>query len=164
MLIILKNKDTLIVDDFNLKCCIGKKGLSNNKKEGDNKTPKGIFSLGKLYYRNDRVKNVNSNISKKIIKKKMGWCDDSKSKFYNKEIQINNRKTKHEKLFRKDHSYDYLIVINYNTKKIIPNKGSAIFIHLTKNYKKTAGCIALKKKDFLILTKIINNKTKIKIC
>jgi L,D-peptidoglycan transpeptidase YkuD (ErfK/YbiS/YcfS/YnhG family) len=164
MLIILKNKDTLIVDDFNLKCCIGKKGLSNNKKEGDNKTPKGIFSLGKLYYRNDRVKNVNSNISKKIIKKKMGWCDDSKSKFYNKEIQINNQKIKHEKLFRKDHSYDYLIVINYNTKKIIPNKGSAIFIHLTKNYKKTAGCIALKKKDFLILTKIINNKTKIKIC
>tara|TARA_Y100000389_G_C17245012_1_gene405150 strand:+ start:166 stop:660 length:495 start_codon:yes stop_codon:yes gene_type:complete len=164
MLIILKNKDTLIVDDFNLKCCIGKKGLSNNKKEGDNKTPKGIFSLGKLYYRNDRVKNVNSNISKKIIKKKMGWCNDSKSKFYNKEIQINNQKIKHEKLFRKDHSYDYLIVINYNTKKIIPNKGSAIFIHLTKNYKKTAGCIALKKKDFLILTKIINNKTKIKIC
>ena len=164
MLIILKNKDTLIVDDFNLKCCIGKKGLSNNKKEGDNKTPRGIFSLGKLYYRNDRVKNVNSNISKKIIKKKMGWCDDSKSKFYNKEIQINNQKIKHEKLFRKDHSYDYLIVINYNTKKIIPNKGSAIFIHLTKNYKKTAGCIALKKKDFLILTKIINNKTKIKIC
>ena len=164
MLIILKNKDTLIVDDFNLKCCIGKKGLSNNKKEGDNKTPKGIFSLGKLYYRNDRVKNVNSNISKKIIKKKMGWCDDSKSKFYNKEIQINNQKIKHEKLFRKDHSYDYLIVINYNTKKIIPSKGSAIFIHLTKNYKKTAGCIALKKKDFLILSKIINNKTKIKIC
>ena len=94
----------------------------------------------------------------------MGWCNDSKSKFYNKEIQINNQKIKHEKLFRKDHSYDYLIVINYNTKKIIPSKGSAIFIHLTKNYKKTAGCIALKKKDFLILTKIINNKTKIKIC
>ena len=68
-----------------------------------------------------------------------------------------------EKLFRKDHMYDYLIVINYNTKKIIPGKGSAIFIHLTKNYHPTAGCIALKKHDFIILLKLINNKTKILI-
>ena len=64
---------------------------------------------------------------------------------------------------KKDSSYNYFIVINYNTKKIIPNKGSAIFIHLTKNYKETAGCIALQEKDFLILTKLINKKTKIKI-
>ncbi len=68
-----------------------------------------------------------------------------------------------EKLFRKDHMYDYLIVINYNTTKIIPDKGSAIFIHLTKNYNPTAGCIALKKQDFIILLKLINNKTKIVI-
>ena len=92
----------------------------------------------------------------------MGWCDDPKSKYYNKEIKI-NKKIKHEKLFKKDGSYDYFVVINYNTKKIIPFKGSAIFIHLTKNYKKTSGCIALKKKDFLILMTLINKKTKIKI-
>jgi L,D-peptidoglycan transpeptidase YkuD (ErfK/YbiS/YcfS/YnhG family) len=163
MLIILKNKDTLKIDDFFLKCSIGKNGVGNTKKEGDNKTPKGLFSLGKLYYRADRVKIVPSNIRKKIITKKMGWCDDPKSKFYNKEIQINNQKISYEKLFKKDNSYDYLIVINYNIKKTIPNKGSAIFIHLTKDYKKTKGCIALKKKDFLILIKLINNKTKIKI-
>ena len=70
---------------------------------------------------------------------------------------------RYEKLFRKDHMYDYLIVINYNTTKIIPGKGSAIFIHLTKNYNPTAGCIALKKQDFIILLKLINNKTKIVI-
>ena len=65
------------------------------------------------------------------------------------EIRI-QKKISHEKLYRKDHRYDYFIVINYNTKKTIPNKGSAIFIHLSQNYYPTAGCIAIQKKDFLI--------------
>ena len=63
----------------------------------------------------------------------MGWCNDSKNKFYNKEVKL-NKIIKHEKLFRKDYKYNYLLVIEYNTKKIKLNKGSAIFIHLTKNF------------------------------
>ena len=66
-------------------------------------------------------------------------------------------------MFRGDYKYDYVIPINYNSKNTKIGKGSAIFIHLTKNYKKTAGCIALNKNDFLILIKLINQKTKIKI-
>ena len=162
MLIILKNKDTLVCDEFIFRCSIGKNGIKIKKKEGDKKTPKGTFSLGTLYYRPDRVKKPITKISTKIIKKNMGWCNDPSNNHYNKEIRI-DKIVKHEKLFRKDNAYDYLIVINYNTKKIFPNKGSAIFIHLTKNYKKTDGCIALKKNDFLALTKIINKRTKIKI-
>ena len=69
----------------------------------------------------------------------------------------------YEILFRKDFKYDYFIVLDYNINPIIPNKGSAIFLHLTKNYKPTEGCIAIKKKDFEILLKIINKKTKIRI-
>ena len=92
----------------------------------------------------------------------MGWCDDPKNKLYNREVKV-NKNIKHEKLFRKDYKYDYLLVIEYNTKKIIPNKGSAIFIHLTKNFRTTAGCIALLQKDFLIITKLINKKSTIKI-
>ena len=93
----------------------------------------------------------------------MGWCNDVKyKKYYNKLVNIRN-KVKHEKLYRKDYKYDFLIPIKYNWHKPkIPN-GSAIFIHLTKNYKPTAGCIGLSKKDFLILIKLINGKTKIKI-
>jgi len=162
MLITLKNKELLIIDDFIFKCALGKNGIKKKKKEGDRATPKGIFSISKLYYRADRVKKPLCILPTKIITKKMGWCDDPKNKYYNKEIKI-NKKIKHEKLFKKDSSYDYLVVIEYNTKKTIPFKGSAIFIHLTKNYKKTAGCIALKKKDFLILITLINKKTKIKI-
>jgi L,D-peptidoglycan transpeptidase YkuD (ErfK/YbiS/YcfS/YnhG family) len=92
----------------------------------------------------------------------MGWSTDSKNKNYNSEIIV-NKKIKHEKLFRRDYKYNYFIVINYNTKNKISNKGSAIFIHLTKNYKPTAGCLALKKNDFLILAKILDKKNKIKI-
>ena len=162
MLLKLKDKDTLIVDQFLFKCCVGKNGINKKRKEGDKITPKGIYSLGKLYYRSDRVKKPLTKLSTKKITKDMGWCDDPDNILYNKEIKINN-KVKCEKLFRKDNSYDYLIVINYNKKNILPGKGSAIFIHLTKNYKHTAGCIALKKKDFLILSQIININSKIKI-
>jgi L,D-peptidoglycan transpeptidase YkuD (ErfK/YbiS/YcfS/YnhG family) len=162
MLIILKNKDTLILDDFTFKCSVGENGFSSKKKEGDKITPRGVFSLGKLYYRADREKKPVTQIPTKIIKKNMVWCNNPKSKYYNKETKI-NKITKHEKLFRNSSSYNYLIVINYNVEKIVPFKGSAIFIHLTEDYKKTAGCIALKKKDFLIVLKLIDKNTKIKI-
>ena len=162
MLINLKNKDTLTIDDFKFKCSIGKKGIKKNKIEGDKCTPKGTFKLGTLYYRKDRVKKPITNLKIKNIKRNMGWCNDSKNKFYNQEIKV-NKEIKHEKLFRKDYKYDYLLVIEYNTKKIKPNKGSAIFIHLTKNFKATAGCIALLEKDFLIMVKLINKKSTIKI-
>ena len=66
-------------------------------------------------------------------------------------------------MFRKNIIYDLLIPINYNTKKPIRKKGSAIFIHLTNNYKKTLGCIALKENDLLTILKLIDKKTKIKI-
>ena len=161
MIIHVKNKNTFIIDDFKFKCCIGKKGLNSNKKEGDYSSPKGVFDLKKLYFRKDRVGIPRCKIRKKIIKKNMTWCDDPDHKKYNEEIKTYNKKHK-ENLYRTDHRYDYLISISHNEKKK-PNKGSAIFIHLTDNYKPTAGCIALERKDFEILLKLIDKKTKIKI-
>ena len=162
MTIIVKNKETLTFDDFTFKCCIGKNGKTNKKIEGDKKTPKGVFSLGNVYYRKDRNLKPITKLKSIPINKKMGWCNDIKNKKYNKLIKINNN-FKYEKMFRKDYKYDYVIPINYNTKNTKIGKGSAIFIHLSKNYKETAGCIALKKKDLLILLKLIHRKTKIKI-
>ena len=162
MTIILKNKETLIFDDFSFRCCIGKEGITSNKIEGDKKTPSGFFSLGKVYYRKERNSKPVTKMNTISIKRNMGWCDDVKSKKYNKLIKT-TIKIRHEKMFRRDYKYDYLITINYNTKNTKLGKGSAIFIHLSKTYKKTAGCVALKKKDLLILLKLINRKTKIKI-
>ena len=143
MLLRLKNKEYLIIDEFKFRCSIGKKGLKLKKVEGDDCTPIGVFNIGKVYYRPDRVKKLDTILKTKTITKNMGWCDDPNNKNYNKEILL-NKKNKGEKLFRKDNAYDILIVIEYNTNKTKPFKGSAIFIHLTKNYKPTKGCIALK--------------------
>ena len=163
MTILVKNKHTLLIDEFKFRCCIGKKGLTKNKKEGDKKTPKGIFEIENLYYRKDRLEKPLTSLKCIEIKKNMGWCDDiNVKKKYNKRIKI-EKNIKHEKLKRKDYKYDLLIPIKYNFNKPIPGLGSCIFLHLTKNYKFTVGCIALKKNDFLIMLKLIKKDTKIKI-
>ena len=161
MIIHVPNKNTLIIDEFKLRCCIGKRGINSNKKEGDYSTPKGLFSLRKLYFRKDRVGIPNCKMNKKIIKRDMAWCDDPIHKKYNEEIKIHNKQLK-ESLYRIDHKYDYVITISHNEKKT-PGNGSAVFIHLTDDYKPTAGCVTLKKKDFEILLKLIDKKSKIKI-
>tara|TARA_B100000575_G_C22737545_1_gene441443 strand:- start:98 stop:592 length:495 start_codon:yes stop_codon:yes gene_type:complete len=163
MTIFIKNKHTLQIDEFKFKCCIGKKGLTKNKKEGDKKTPKGTFEIENLYFRKDRKKKPFTKLKCIEIKKEMGWCDDTRfSTKYNKLIKIKDN-IKHEKLKREDSKYDFFIPIKYNFKKTIAGKGSCIFIHLTNNYKPTAGCIALKEKDFLIMLKLIKKNSKIKI-
>ena len=163
MTIFIKNKHTLLIDEFKFRCCIGKKGTTINKKEGDKKTPKGMFGIENLYFRKDRIKKPRTSLKHVEIKNTMGWCDDVNfPKKYNKLIKV-DKKLKHEKLKRKDCKYDLIIPVKYNFKKPITGHGSCIFIHLTKNYTPTAGCIALKEKDFLIILKLIKKNTKIKI-
>ena len=163
MTIFVKNKYTLQIDDFKFRCCIGKNGSTNDKKEGDKKTPKGTYKIENLYFREDRKEKPSTLLRCIKIKKNMGWCNDIRfPKKYNKLIKI-EKKIRHEKLKRKDYKYDLLIPIKYNFKKPITGMGSCIFIHLTKDYKATAGCIALIEKDFLIMLKLIKKNTKIKI-
>tara|TARA_B100001540_G_scaffold250379_1_gene226346 strand:+ start:206 stop:700 length:495 start_codon:yes stop_codon:yes gene_type:complete len=163
-MIITLNKNIILVDQFKLKCSVGKGGIKKKIKEGDKITPKGCYFLDNLYYRSDRIKGLRTSLKRIIIKKNMGWSDDPRSKKYNSRISLTkNYRYSYEKLYRKDHNYDLLIPIKYNYKNPIKNKGSAIFLHLTNNYKPTAGCIALKKKDFIIMLNFINKKTKIKI-
>ena len=163
MNIFVKNKHTLQIDEFKFKCAIGTKGSTYNKIEGDKKTPKGVFKIENLYFRSDRKKKPLTALKTIEIKKDMGWCNDVNfPKKYNRIIKI-QKKIKHEKLKRKDYKYDYLIPIKYNFKKTILGQGSCIFIHLTKNYKPTAGCVALKEKDFLIMLKLIKKNKKIRI-
>ena len=163
MTIFVKNKYTLEIEDFKFKCCIGKKGLALNKKEGDKKTPKGTFAIEHLYYRTDRIKKPLTALKCIKIKKSMGWSNDIRfPKNYNKLFKI-KKNIKHEKLKRRDNKYDLLIPIKYNFIKPKIGLGSCIFIHLTKNYKPTAGCVALNKKDFFIMLKLIKKNSKIKI-
>ena len=160
-MIIINKSGYLKYKDFKFKCALGKAGIGNKNFEGDNITPKGCFRIIKIYYRKDRLNKLFSKFTLTEITKSIGWCDDPKSKKYNQPIKLPT-KYNHEILYRRDNIYDLILVLNYNIKPTIKNKGSAIFIHvIKKNYKKTAGCIALKKSDLVILVKKIKKNTKV---
>ena len=162
MHILIKNKK-LSIADYKVKCAVGKRGIQIKKKEGDLITPKGRFQIKSVFYRKDRVLNFKSKIKKIPIKKNMGWCDDPKSNRYNMLVKLPfNYKT--EKLYKSNNTYDIVLVLNYNMNPIRKNKGSAIFIHIARrNYKATAGCIAIQKKDMKKVIKKINKKTLVQI-
>ena len=156
-------KHLLLYKGYKLKCAIGKSGIISSKKEGDLATPKGTFELGMFYYRKNNNHPLKCKIKKRIIKKRMGWCNDSRGKKYNQEISF-PFKYGAEKLYRKDRIYDLFINIKYNSHPVIKEKGSAIFLHIIDSkYKPTKGCIAISKNDFLKILPLINKKTKISI-
>jgi len=160
-MIIINKSGYLKYRSLKFRCALGKSGIGNKKMEGDNITPRGIFKIIKIYYRKDRLKKLSSKYTLIEIKKNVGWCDDPKSRKYNQPITLPN-KYSHEVLYRKDNIYDLILVLNYNIRPTIKNRGSAIFIHVAKkNYKKTAGCIAIKKNDLISLVKEINKNTKV---
>jgi len=160
---IVINKNYLTYNNYKVKCALGKRGIGNKRREGDFITPRGNFKIKYILYRKDRIKRIQSKIKKIIIKKNMGWCDDPLSKNYNKLIKIPSEYN-YEKLYKKDNVYDIILVLNYNMNPVVKNKGSAIFIHVTKaNYKKTEGCVAIKKVHLLKIIKELKKNIKIKI-
>ena len=154
------------------KCQVGAGGLKirSKKREGDKATPIGKWKLKSIYYRDDKI--LKSIIKPKTLKinkitKNCGWCDDPNTYNYNKFINIKNLSSKNinfEKLWREDQAYDIVIETSYNTQPIVKGKGSAIFIHCSfSDYRKTSGCIALKKKDLYMLIKNLSKKTNLEI-
>ena len=163
-MIIINKFGIIRYKNLKFKCTLGRAGVGKKKIEGDNITPIGVYKILNVYYRKDRIKNLNTKFKINRITKNMGWCDDPKSKKYNQLIKVSSNYS-YEKLYRKDNVYDLIAVLDYNKNPTIKNKGSAIFIHLTKSYKKkTAGCIGLKEKNLLKLLSLIKINTKIKIC
>ena len=172
LIINLNKKYFLKVGNKVFKCQIGAGGFKNvtKKVEGDKTTPIGKWRLEKVYYRPDRVLRPKSN--KNIFKinqitKYCGWCDDIRSKYYNKYLNINNLRSSKigfENLWRQDNAYDIFIQISHNTNPTIKNKGSAIFIHCSfEDFRSTAGCIALEKRDLIFLIKNLKSKVHIRI-
>jgi L,D-peptidoglycan transpeptidase YkuD (ErfK/YbiS/YcfS/YnhG family) len=129
---------------------IVKNGATNNKIEGDGKTPLGEFELGIIL---SMQKDITEN---------MYWVDDSKSRYYNQLVDV----TKVEKdwetaehLIDYPIEYEYLVEIKTNPDNI-PQKGSAIFLHCENN-KPTAGCVAVNRNVMKQIIENIDDKTKI---
>ena len=154
-------KNYLEFKNQRFQCSIGRSGFSENKKEGDGCTPVGTFFIKKIYYRADKIRNLDTKIKKILIHESDGWCDDPSQKEYNQLIQFPFNFSA-EKLYREDSLYNVICILDYNTNPIISGLGSAIFMHVAKNgYRPTEGCIALKQEDLLYLLKFIDNKTEI---
>ena len=154
-------KNYLTFKDDQFQCSIGRSGFSENKKEGDGFTPIGTFYIEKIYYREDKIKNLDTKINKFIINESDGWCDDPSQKEYNQLIQFPFSFSA-EKLYREDSLYNLVCVLNYNINPITPGLGSAIFIHVANDdFKPTEGCVALKQEDLTYLLSFIDDKTEI---
>ena len=161
-MIIVTNK-VLKYKNFLFRCAIGKNGITNSKIEGDKCTPSGIYSIEKIYYREDRLNIPKLDFHTIPINKNFGWCDDIRSTYYNKFIKFPFSYSA-ELLYREDDIYNIICIISYNTNPIIKNKGSAIFLHVANtDYSRTAGCIALKQYDLIELLQNIDLDTKINV-
>ena len=157
------NNKFISYNNYKAKCAVGKRGISIKKKEGDFITPKGTFKIREIFYRKDRVQNLITRLKKTVIRKNMGWCDDPKSKKYNKLIYFPFKHSA-EKLYRSENIYDIILVLNFNMNPVKKNKGSAIFIHIAKKgFQPTQGCIALNKSEMIKLVKSIKKNTVVKI-
>jgi L,D-peptidoglycan transpeptidase YkuD (ErfK/YbiS/YcfS/YnhG family) len=140
-------------------CAIGKNGITENKIEGDGKTPIGCFEIRKVLYREDKTDIPQTKLSIEEIQENDAWCNNVNDKNYNQQIKLPYNAS-HEKLWRDDEVYDIVVVLGFNDNPIISGKGSAIFIHIARyDYSPTAGCIALKKEDLLKILKDCDKNT-----
>lgn len=131
-----------------LVCAIGGAGIRHMKREGDRATPAGRFACLGGFFNAQRVPRPRALLPLRIIKRQLGWCDDPRAPLYNRLLHLPSR-FGHEDLWREDSLYDLIIVLDYNYRQRIKNRGSAIFLHCARpDFAPTAGCIALAPADW----------------
>ncbi|WP_227521942.1 S-layer homology domain-containing protein [Bacillus solitudinis] len=136
---------------------LGYNGMGRNKSEGDGQTPIGSFHLSKAFGTAPAPTGV--RLPYQQTTKADYWIDDPSSPDYNKWVTYKGDPTKKWKSFERlaISQYKYAVVIDYNTDPIVPGKGSAIFLHVWRDYNRpTAGCIALAETDVIKLLKWLN--------
>lgn len=149
-------------------CALGKSGITGTKREGDNKSPVGRFSLRSVYYRYDKLRRpIYSQVPLMALLEEDGWCDDPGDKAYNKSVMLPYHASA-EKLWRDDDLYDVLVVLGYNDEPVRAGKGSAIFMHVARDlddneYVGTEGCVSLNKSDLLEILPILTTETSLEI-
>jgi L,D-peptidoglycan transpeptidase YkuD (ErfK/YbiS/YcfS/YnhG family) len=141
-LLVLPN-GTLTAGPLHARCALGRAGITSHKREGDGATPRGRFRLLAAMYRADRIARPKTHLPLTAIRPDTGWCDDPADPAYNQPVRL-PYPAGHEQLWRGDHLYDVVIVLDYNIRPTIPGAGSAIFLHLAApDFRPTAGCVAV---------------------
>jgi len=142
-----------------LTCALGSAGIRRAKFEGDHATPAGTFRLLAGFFRADKIQHQPWPLPMRQAKKSDGWCDDPRLGAYNRCVSLPCRGS-HEKIWRTDHLYDLVIVLDYNIHPCRKNRGSAIFLHCARpDFAPTEGCIALRLEDLRRLLPRLAKKT-----
>ena len=162
-MISVTSQNSLTFEGRQYKCVLGISGVVRKKLEGDGATPVGLFPMLRVLYRPDRVRPPKTMLPVLGLKPNDGWCDDPAHPDYNKAINLPHNAS-HEMLWRKDHIYDVIAVLGYNTSPIIPFRGSAVFLHCAnRSYGPTKGCVAIKKSDLIEVLRACSKQTMVKI-
>jgi L,D-peptidoglycan transpeptidase YkuD (ErfK/YbiS/YcfS/YnhG family) len=131
------------------RCAIGPGGIAVKQREGDGVTPVGVFALRGVFYRADRVKNIQTSLPVWRLGPSDGWCDAPEDAQYNRLLKLPYPASA-ESLWRADSLYDIIAVVGFNDDPVHAGKGSAIFLHLANpDYAPTAGCVALARDDLI---------------
>lgn len=148
------------------RCAVGRNGITRDKHEGDGATPAGRFPLREVFFRGDRVprSTLKTLLPVSELSPRDGWCDQSGHPAYNRKVNRNTLEpgVSHEELYRPDHVYDVILVVGYNDDPVVPDKGSAIFVHVAREgFPGTAGCIAFAKEDLLKILSLVAKDTRL---
>ena len=153
----------LSLDGLTFSCALGRSGRSSGKREGDGATPIGAFHLRQVFYRADRILRPRTSLPVSVLRPDDGWCDEPQDRNY-------NRRVKHpygasaEHLWRADHLYDLLAVLDYNESPRVRGRGSAIFMHVAgEHFAATAGCVALRLADLQRVIERVSPATTVRI-
>ncbi len=160
---LLVRNGTLAAGPLHARCAVGRAGITSHKREGDGATPRGSFRLLAALYRPDRLPRPITSLPLTAIDPDAGWCDDPADRNYNRAVRL-PYKARHETLWRKDHLYDVVVVLDYNVDPVTPGAGSAIFLHLGHDdFAPTSGCVVVSLETMRKLLPHLGRETMIEI-
>lgn len=153
----------LVAGGLTVPCAIGRSGIAGRKREGDGATPRGIMRPVAIYWRADRVAKPATTLPGRPLTPHDGWCDDPNDRRYNRPVRLPYA-GRHERLWRDDHVYDVIVVLDYNLARPLRGAGSAIFLHIARpGFRPTEGCIAVTPETMRRLLTRIDRRTVIDV-
>ena len=135
------------------RCVLGRAGVCPawEKREGDGKTPVGLWAIRGILWRADRIDRPVTELPASPIRPGDGWCDDSSHRDYNRLVTLPHP-ARTETLNRDDSLYDIIGILGYNDDPVVMGAGSAIFLHLARpDFSGTEGCVGLAAPDMMVV-------------
>jgi L,D-peptidoglycan transpeptidase YkuD (ErfK/YbiS/YcfS/YnhG family) len=156
-----RQKGWLMAGSLVIPVALGRGGILANKREGDGGTPRGRFHPLRVWWRADRHSRPRTLLPVRRITPSDAWSEDPNDRHYNQPIRV-SKNDAGDRLTRDDHLYDFIIEIDHNTRPRISGRGSAVFLHLTREgFSSTAGCVGMTRGAMLHLLSRIGPQTSI---